>query len=339
MNPLTLRNNNGIELSVISLGASIVSLKLPDKAGNIADVVLGFESVEQYLQNDPYFGCVVGRYGNRIANGRLQLNDQQYQLSKNDGDHHLHGGFTGLNKQEWQVCDHASQHLSFQLLSKDGEQGYPGDLNCQVSYKLGDDNRLVVEYRASTNKSTVVNLTQHSYFNLAGHEAAQEPNAILNHLIRVNAEHFTEIDESLIPTGRLLAVNDTPLDFRQAVRIGEGIDEPHKQLRNAHGYDHNFVLNSTRFADDQAAAYIEDPISGRTLTLYTTEPGLQVYTANFLDGSLRGKNGVTYQSRSAIALETQHFPDSPNQPHFPSTELHPGELYRSQTVYEFGVIC
>jgi aldose 1-epimerase len=328
-----LRNNRGLEVRLIALGATIVSIKIPDRDGEFADIVLGFDNPQQYLNDSAYFGAAVGRYGNRIANGQFSLDGNAYQLARNNGDNHLHGGVIGFNKKIWQVLDNDVHNITLRLVSPDGDEGYPGELTTIVSYTLDEDNRLTANYHAKTTKPTVVNLTQHSYFNLAGHDAG----SALGLELMINAKHYTEIDKALIPTGNLPSVEGTPLDFRQPVLIGSRIDEPHEQLINGNGYDHNWVLTEGTASCDEPAARLRDPISGRTLTIYTDEPGIQFYSGNFLDASFTAKNGAQYTRRCGVALETQHFPDSPNQPDFPSTRLNPGEEYHTRTVFEFGV--
>jgi len=333
-----LRNSRGLEVNVIELGATIVSLKTPDRSGKLADIVLGFDNQEQYLTDSPYFGTVVGRYGNRIAHGRFNLDNHAYQLATNNELHHLHGGDLGFNKKMWQVQKHTNDtntknSITLKLVSPDGDEGYPGELTATLTYTLDESNRLTMNYHAITTKPTVVNLTQHSYFNLAGHDAG----SVLNHELQINADRFTEIDPTLIPTGQLPSVSGTPLDFRQAVTIGDRINDQHSQMINGGGYDHNWVLNESAASCLDPAAQLYDPKSGRTLTIYTEEPGLQFYSGNFLDSSFTAKNSAVYGCRDAVALETQHFPDSPNNPQFPSTRLNPGDQYQSTTIFEFGV--
>ena len=328
-----LRNDNGLTVGIINLGATIVSLETPDRDGNFADIVLGFDNPQQYMTDSPYFGTVVGRYGNRIANGEFRLDGQVYTLAKNDGQNHLHGGKIGFDKMLWQVLEHSKTHITLQLISPDGDEGYPGELTTTVTYSLDNANRLTVDYHATTTRPTVVNLTQHSYFNLAGHDAGPT----LAHTLLINADRFTEIDEELIPTGELPTVSGTPLDFREPTVIGLRIDDPYQQLVYGGGYDHNWVLTDAAASGEEPAAIVMDPASGRTLTVTTQEPGIQFYSGNFLEGSFSAKDGAIYPYRSAVVLETQHFPDSPNQSGFPSTRLEPGQDYRTQTVFEFGV--
>ncbi|HEY6340315.1 MAG TPA: aldose epimerase family protein [Bryobacteraceae bacterium] len=294
----------------------------------MADVVAGFDNLEGYLTPPPYFGAIIGRYGNRIGRARFKLNGMEYMLAANDGENSLHGGVRGFDKRVWTAKQVGSQSLELSYLSKDGEEGYPGNLSATVIYTLSDANELRIDYSATTDKDTVVNLTNHSYFNLAGE------GDILGHEVTINADRFTPVDKGLIPTGELKSVAGTPFDFRAARPIGERIEQKDEQLIFGHGYDHNWALN--RFGSGlESAATVSDPESGRIVEVLTTEPGLQFYTGNFLDGTLKGK-GRTYTRRSAFCMETQHFPDSPNKPDFPSTVLKPGNRYQSATVYRFS---
>jgi aldose 1-epimerase len=329
----TLTNSSGLQIGVIDLGATIVNLVAPDRDGQFADIVLGFDNPQQYITDSPYFGTVVGRYGNRIANGQFELDGETYTLAKNNSGHHLHGGDVGFDKRLWTVTSSNPNRLEMKLVSPDGDEGYPGELTVRVTYTLDEDNRLTVDYYATTDKPTVVNLTQHSYFNLAGHSAG----SAMDHELLINAERYTEVDSELIPTGQLPYVVGTPLDFRQPVAVGARIDEKYPQLVNGGGYDHNWVLTEKAASGSEPAAKVRDPKTGRTLVIYTEEPGIQFYAGNFLDGSIVGKEGAVYNYRNTVVLETQHFPDSPNQPDFPSTRLDPGEVYKTRTVFEFGV--
>lgn len=329
----TLTNSSGLQIGVIDLGATIVNLMAPDRDGQFADIVLGFDNPQQYITDSPYFGTVVGRYGNRIANGQFELDGETYTLAKNNSGHHLHGGDVGFDKRLWTVTSSNPNRLEMKLVSPDGDEGYPGKLTVRVTYTLDEDNRLTVDYYATTDKPTVVNLTQHSYFNLAGHSAG----SAMDHELLINAERYTEVDSELIPTGQLPYVVGTPLDFRQPVAVGARIDEKYPQLVNGGGYDHNWVLTEKAASGSEPAAKVRDPKTGRTLVIYTEEPGIQFYAGNFLDGSIVGKEGAVYNYRNTVVLETQHFPDSPNQPDFPSTRLDPGEVYKTRTVFEFGV--
>lgn len=330
----TLRNARGLEVRAITYGAIIVSLRVPDRAGRFDDVVLGYDDLAGYLRQSPYFGAVVGRYGNRIAKGRFTLDGKTYALATNNGPNHLHGGVKGFDKVVWKgeptsTADAAS--VTFRYTSPDGEEGYPGTLSARVTYTLTDRDELSFEYEATTDKPTPVNLTQHSYFNLAG--AGRD---ILGHELTIDADRFTPVDATLIPTGQLAPVSGTPLDFRRPTLIGARIGQDDEQLRHGGGYDHNFVLNRNGVGLVHAARLV-DPGSGRTLDIQTTEPGVQFYSGNFLDGTITGKGGSVYARRSGLCLETQHFPDSPNKPGFPSTIVRPGKPYRSKTVLTFGV--
>ena len=337
-----LTNANGIELQVTNYGGIILSLKTPDVDGEFDDIALGFDSLEAYLsdeyrQANPYFGAIIGRYGNRIAGGQFSIDGDTYSLATNDGNNHLHGGDQGFDKVLWQAEpfeNEAGIGLVLRYTSEDGEEGYPGKLETEVTYTLTDDDELMVDYRAVTDKATPVNLTQHSYFNLKG----EGSDTILDHQLMINAPEFTPVNDSLIPTGELRAVEGTPFDFTQATAIGERIDQDNEQLEFGGGYDHNFVLARDNAEADElvVAARVWEPQSGRMVEIATTEPGIQFYSGNFLNGDLTGKQGEAYEHRSGFALETQHFPDSPNQEAFPSTILEPGDTYRSRTVYRFS---
>jgi aldose 1-epimerase len=329
----TLTNAKGIELKAISYGGIITSLRVPDRTGRLDDIVLGFDSLDAYLKDDPFFGAIIGRYGNRIAKGAFTLDGQTYKLAANNGPNHLHGGHMGFDKVLWTAEPVAGKNaVTFSRTSPDGEEGYPGNLRVQVTYTLTDANELIVDYRATTDKATPVNLTQHSYFNLAG----QASGDILGHQLMLNADRYTPVDETLIPTGELAPVAGTPFDFLKPTAIGARIDQNVPQLKNGQGYDHNWVLNRTGTGRTLAARVIE-PKTGRTMEIATTEPGIQFYSGNFLDGTLTGKGGAVYKHRTGFCLETQHYPDSPNQPKFPSTTLRPGSEYKTSTVFTFGV--
>ncbi|GAB2782487.1 galactose mutarotase [Halomonas shantousis] len=341
-------NANGIEMRVINYGGIIVSLRTPDVKGQFDDIVLGFDSLEKYLSDtyrdaNPYFGALIGRYGNRIADGRFSLDGQTYELATNDGPNHLHGGKQGFDKVLWQAEPFENDQgrgVVLTYTSADGEEGYPGRLETRVTYTLTDADELDIEYHATTTQATPVNLTQHSYFNLEGEGSG----TILDHYLMINAEAFTPVDETLIPTGEIRPVAGTPFDFTQPTPIGERIEQDNQQLQYGKGYDHNFVLARESSgaegnkADDSLvlAARVWEPDSGRLLEVSTTEPGLQFYSGNFLTGNLTGKRGQPYRHRSGFALETQHFPDSPNQDDFLSTILEPGDTYHSRTVYAFS---
>ena len=312
--------NRSIAVSAISYGGIITSIDAPDRNGEIADVVLGFDALEGYLGDHPYFGAIVGRYANRIANGRFTIDGAEYRLATNNGAHHLHGGLAGFDKQVWRAEPLAARNgVAFHLRSAAGDEGYPGRLDVTVSYVLTEDDELVVDYQATTDATTHVNLTQHSYFNLAGAGRGD----VLGHELMIDADRYTPVDATLIPTGTLDTVDGTRFDFRRPRPIGEG-------------FDHNWVLNGYSGTLRRVARVIE-PRSGRTLEVSTTEPGLQVYTANYLDGTLVGKSGRPYGAHAGFCVETQHYPDTPNQPGFPSTLLRPGDRYRSTTVFAFGV--
>jgi aldose 1-epimerase len=326
----TLINSRGMEAAISTYGGVVVSLKVPDRTGAPGDVVLGFDNLEGYLKPNPYFGAIVGRYGNRIAHGQFTLDGVEYVLAKNNGENSLHGGIRGFDKRLW-TARHGRQTLELTYLSKDGEEGFPGNLSTTVTYTLTDNNELRVDYSATTDKDTVVNLTNHSYFNLAG----QGNGDVLGHQVTIFADRFTPVDKTMIPTGELRNVQGTPFDFRRPHAIGERINTGDEQLQLGRGYDHNFVLNRTG-SGLELAARVSEPKTGRVLEVLTTEPGVQFYTANFLDGTLTGKGGKAYGPRSAFCLETQHFPDSPNKPDFPSVVLKPNGRYRTTTVYRFS---
>lgn len=332
----TFASAAGIEVRVLTLGAIIQALRTPDRRGALDDIVLGHDDVAGYFASGAYFGAVVGRYGNRIANGRFTLDGVEYQLARNDGPNHLHGGPLGFDRAVWQAhafVEEEARGVRLSHRSPAGDQGYPGTLDASVTYTLTDDGELVVEYAATSDHATPVNLTQHSYFNLAGAGVGD----VLDHELAIHATHYTPVDATLIPTGELALVAGTPFDFRRPTRIGARIDGDDVQLQRGHGYDHNFVL-SRPDAGLAFVARLAEPRSGRVLEVHTTEPGMQLYTGNFLDGSVAGKAGRRYGHRSGLCLETQHFPDSPNQPHFPSTILRPGAEYRSRTVFTFSTI-
>ena len=331
----TLTNARGVELRVIDYGGLVISLKTKDRAGALADIVLGFDSLDGYLKSSPYFGALVGRYANRIAKGRFTLDGAAYTLAVNNGPNALHGGLRGFDKVVWRAepkDDSTGVGVVLSYTSRDGEEGYPGNLNVRVTYTLTDRNAFAIDYLATADKATPINLTQHSYFNLAGDGAGD----VLGHVVAIDADRYTPVDTTLIPTGTLEDVAGTPFDFRRGSAIGDHIGDANEQLRRAGGYDHNFVLNRTGPGLQHAVRVVE-PKSGRTLDAETTEPGVQFYTGNFLDGTITGKGGHVYKRRNGFCLETQHFPDSPNQPSFPSTILRPGAEYRSRTVYTFGV--
>ena len=328
----TVTNGHGVELRAMTYGAIILSLKVPDRAGALDDVVLGYDTAMDYVRNNaPHFGAVVGRYANRIAKARFTLDGQTFTLAANNGPNHLHGGPKGFDSVVWRG-EALPNGIAFTYVSADGEEGYPGRLSVRVTYTLTDRDELAVDYQATTDKPTVINLSQHTYFNLAG-QAARD---VLDHQLQLDADRYTPVDATLIPTGELAPVDGTPFDFRQPATIGSRIDAPHPQIQTGRGYDHNFVVNGQNGQLRHAARVVE-PSTGRTLDVATTEPGVQFYSANFLDGSITGKQGRAYRKRFGFCLETQHFPDAPNQPAFPSTVLRPGETFTSRTVFTFGV--
>ena len=329
----TLMNVHGLEAKITNYGGIVVSLMVPDRNGKLGDVVLGYGNLDGYLKKNPYFGSIIGRYGNRIGKGKFILNGVEYILAQNNGENHLHGGIKGFDKVVWnarEVQSEAGTGLELTYLSKDGEEGYPGNLSVTVTYTLTNNDALKIDYVATTDKDTVVNLTHHSYFNLAGAGVRD----ILGHELMLDADRFTPVAAGLIPTGELRGVKGTPMDFTQPTAIGARIDQEDEQLRLGKGYDHNWVLNSGG-GSLALAARVAEPATGRVMEVYTTEPGVQFYTGNFLDGSITGKEGRVYQRRYGFCLETQHFPDSPNQPAFPSTVLKPGEKYMQTTIYMF----
>ena len=323
----TLTNTKGLRARIMNYGATLLSLEVPDKNGNLADITLGFDTLDEYINIRNFFGVTVGRYANRIGGAKFVLNGVEYKLAANNGKNHLHGGLKGFNKAVWnaeekQTKDGLSVMLSY--VSKDGEEGYPGNLSCTVTYTLTENNELKISYEAETDKTTVVNLTNHSFFNLAG----QGNGDILGHEVMLNADKYTPVDEGLIPTGQIKEVKDSPMDFTKPMAIGSRIDKV------TGGYDHNYVLNSGG-GSLALAAMVYEPTSGRVMEIHTTEPGIQFYTGNFLDGSVTGKSGKVYQKHYGFCLETQHFPDSPNKPDFPSVVLQPGQKYSTVTVHKF----
>ena len=329
----TLTNRHGMQAAITNYGGTVVRLITPDRNGHMDDVVLGFGNLAGYLQTEPYLGALIGRYGNRVGHAQFTLDGVTYHLAKNDGDNTLHGGLKGFDKRVWTARDVSSKGapaLELKYLSKDGEESFPGNLSVTVVYSLTDDNELKIDYSAVTDKDTVLNLTNHSYFNLAG----QGNGDILKDQIMISADRFTPVDAGLIPTGELKSVAGTPFDFRKSGVIGARINDSDEQLKLGKGYDHNFVINRTG-PGLMLAARVTEPTSGRVMEVLTTQPGVQFYTGNFLDGTLHGKGGKVYKQRYALCLETQHFPDSPNKPSFPTTELKPGETYKETTVYRF----
>lgn len=328
-----LKNAKGMEVRLAAYGARVTSIKVPDRNGHFADVVLGFDTVEPYRSSPkkPYLGVTLGRYAGRIANGLFTLDSVEHVLAKNNGPNHNHGGVIGFDKVVWDAKQ-TGNSVTFHRTSPNGEEGYPGNLDVCVTYTLTDKNELIIDYRATTDRATPVNLSNHSYFNLAG----EGSETVLLHDLKINADGMLPIDKTSVPTGTIMPVADTPFDFRQPKPVGRDIDQPNEQLVNGSGYDHTFVLNP-RKDDTLPAAILYEKSSGRMMKVFTDQPGLQLYTANFLDGSLTGKSGRPYARQSALCLETQHFPDSPNQPQFPNTILRPGETYQSRTIYQFSV--
>jgi len=325
---------DAIQVQITNYGGAIRSITVPDRHGNFGDVVLGYDTLSEYVRNPRYLGALIGRFANRIAQGRFTLNGARYQLAQNNGPNHLHGGVRGFHKVVWEATREAveDQHavLRLQYLSKDGDEEYPGNLEANVTYTLSANGELQIDYHAVTDKPTIINLTNHSYFNLAG------SGTILNHELHLNADAFTPVGPNLIPTGEIRDVDETPMDFLTPNGIGARIDDANEQLAFAGGYDHNFVLNDFTGLL-RRAAHVYERTSGRTLEILTTQPGIQFYSGNFLDGTLKGKYGIAYEKRSGFCLETQHFPDSPNHPNFPSTVLEPGDEFRQTTVFRFGV--
>jgi len=329
-----LENKNGVQIGVITYGAIVTFIRTPDAKGNINDIALGFDNLEQYVTSNPYFGAIVGRYGNRIAKGKFSLNGMDYTLAVNNGENHLHGGKKGFDKVLWNLkdikTDEHSTSVELTYFSKDGEEGYPGDLTVNVIYSLSNNNEWKAQYTATTTKETVVNLTNHTYWNLAG----QGSGDILQHQIQIEADKFVAINTGLIPTGELKDVKGTPMDFTKPIAIGDRIDEKYEQLELAKGYDHTWVLRKQGFPPSLVAT-VTEPNSGRILEIFSSEPGVQFYTGNFLDGTKKGKENRIYQKRFGFCLETQHFPDSPNKPQFPSVVLRPGDTYNTTTIYKF----
>lgn len=332
----TITNANGVSMSVTNYGGIITELKVPDKDGNISDIVLGYDKVEDYIKASPYFGATIGRYGNRIAKGKFTLNGTEYTLATNNTPNHLHGGVRGFDKVVWNLEPFQNDNelgLVMKYRSQDGEEGYPGNLDVTVTYSLNNKNELRIDYLARTDKQTICNLTNHSYFNLKDGGAS----SILDHELQIFADQFTPIDPTSIPLGELLSVEETPFDFKEPKRIGEDINKEYVQIENGIGYDHNFVLNG-EIGKMTLAAKVSEPTTGRVMEIYTEEPGVQFYSGNFLDGSLVGKNGIVYNHRNGFCLETQHYPDSPNNPDWPSTILNPGETYKTSTIHKFYVV-
>jgi len=336
----TLRNAHGVEVRAMTYGAIITSIRTPDRTGQIADITLGFDSLDGYVAGSPYFGAIVGRYANRIAGGRFTLDGVTHQLARNNGPNSLHGGLRGFDKVLWTAAPFERENavgVTFSYESPDGEEGFPGAVSVRVAYTLTATDELIVDFDASTTKATPLNLSQHTYWNLHGDGGGRGD--ILDHVLTLDASAFTPVDSTLIPTGDIATVAGTPFDFRRPTAIGARINESDAQLRFGRGYDHNWVLDRDRVAGADSlvhAARLEDPSSGRVLDVSTTEPGIQFYSGNFLDGTVKGKAGHAYGHRTGLCLETQHFPDSPNHPNFPSTVVRPGQRYQSRTVFKFS---
>jgi aldose 1-epimerase len=333
VNLYTLRNSKGAEAAICNYGGLVISLKVPDRNGQFGDVVLGYDNLAGYLKDTPYFGALIGRYGNRIAKGKFTLDGKEYTLAINNGPNALHGGLKGFDKVVWEpkiLATPKGPSLELRYTSKDGEEGYPGNLSVIAVYTLTDDNALELQYTATTDKDTVLNLTQHSYFNLAG------KGTILNHQVMMPADKFTPVDSTLIPTGVLQPVDGTPFDFRTPTAIGARIGQADEQLKFGGGYDHNWVINKP-MGQLGLMARVYEPTTGRVLEVFSTEPGLQFYTGNFLDGKITGKGGWVYQYRNGFCMEPQHYPDSPNQPNFPSVVLKPGQTYKNTIIFKFSV--
>jgi aldose 1-epimerase len=333
VNLYTLINNKGAEVGICNYGGLVIFLKVPDRNGRTGDVVLGYENLTNYLNDTPYFGALIGRYGNRIAKGKFTLEGKEYTLAINNPPNTLHGGIRGFDKVVWDahlLARSEGPALELRYESKDGEEGYPGNLSVLAVYTLTEDNALRIDYTATTDKATVVNLTHHSYFNLAG------KGDILNHQVMIPADKFTPVDSTLIPTGELRPVEGTPFDFRTPTAIGARINQDDEQLKFGKGYDHNWVINKT-MGQLGLMARVYDPTGGRVMEVWSTEPGLQFYSGNFLDGTLTGKQGWVYQFRNGFCMEPQHYPDSPNKPAFPSVVLKPGEVYKNTIIYKFSV--
>lgn len=331
----SLTNAGGMEVNIITYGGIITSIRVPDRNGNFASVTLGFDTLAEYEKRHPYFGALIGRYGNRIGAAKFTLEGKEYKLAANDGPNSLHGGVKAFDKallSAKEVKGEAEVGLELSFVSPDGNEGYPGNLSVTVVYTLTADNALRIDYSATTDKTTVVNLTNHTYFNLAGNGAG----SIYSHIVQLNADRYTPVNENLIPTGELAPVQGTPFDFRTPKQIGGGIRSGDAQMVRGRGYDHNFVINRDDATSLVKAAWVYDPSSGRSMETWTTEPGIQFYTSNFLDGTLVGSSGGMYRQGDGFCLETQHFPDSPNQPAFPTTTLKPGDTYQTTTVYKFA---
>ncbi len=330
-----LKNSNGNEVAVTNYGGAIVAIMMPDKDGNYANLIQGHDNIQDVINSpEPFLSVLIGRYGNRIKDGKFTLHGKEYQLARNDGPNHLHGGPTGFHAHVWDAMQVSSNAVVLKYASPYGEEGFTGELNVWVAYTLTDDDELVIKYQATTNKLTIVNLTHHAFFSIQG--IANPTPTIDNIICQVNADYYLPIDKVSIPTGEILKVEGTPFDFRTPKTIGQDIDADNEQIKNGQGYDHNFVLNKKEEGELSFAAKIKDPVSYRTMEVYTTEPGLQMYTGNFLTG-ISGQHGATFPRRSAVCFEAQKFPDTPNHPYFPSCRLKPGDTYTQKTIYKFGV--
>jgi aldose 1-epimerase len=330
----TIENKQGLKMQVTNLGAKVMKLLVPDQNGELVDVVLGFDTPEEFAaSSESYFGATIGRYGNRIANAKFELDGNTYTLAANNGPNSLHGGPGGFHNVIWEVVEVTDNQIVFSYLSEDGEEGFPGNLKVTMTYTLTEDNEFKITYEATTDKATVVNLTHHSFFNLSGAGNGD----ILDHVLMLNADQFTPVNKDLIPTGELKSVKGTPMDFTSATAIGDRIDADFEQLKHGGGYDHNWVLNKDTGSELTLAAKISAPKTGIAMEVWTTEPGIQFYAGNFLNGKVTGKEGKTYPYRGAFCLETQHFPDSPNQPNFPSVRLDPEQEYSHTCIYKFGI--
>ena len=331
-----LRNRKGYEVAISNYGGAICAIMVPDKNGNVGNVIQGHANIQQLMSgNEPYLSTLIGRWGNRICKGMFTLNGKEYQVAINNGPNHLHGGLKGFNAKVWDARQMGPRSLALHRISSYGEEGYTGELDVTVEFTFTDQNELILEYLATTNKKTIVNLTHHAFFSLAG---TADPTLTIDDLIcEINADFYLPTDDTAIPTGEILKVEGTPFDFRAPKAIGKDIDADFEQIKFGNGYDHNYVLNKKEEGELSFAARLTDPKSGRTLECYTTEPGMQLYTGNYLNG-YKGANDATFPRRSAVCLETQHFPDTPNRPYFPSVVLNPGQRYKQKTIYRFGVV-
>lgn len=331
----TLHNNSGMKVQIINFGAIVTSISVHDRNGKVEDVILGYDSVSGYVNDNSYQGAIVGRYGNRIGKGKFKLDDKEFQLTINDGENHLHGGKIGFHKVLWDakvVADTGEPALALTYVSADGEEGYPGNVTLTVTYTLTNNNELRIDYKGTTDKPTILNPTHHSYFNLTGNPV----NTILDHQLMIDADTFTPVDKGLITTGEKKSVDKTPMDFRTPFTIGARINDKYEQLTFGKGYDHNWILRNYDSKVNKAVELYE-PLSGRLMTVFTDQPGMQFYSGNFLDGSIKGKKGISYQYRTGLCLEAQCFPDSPNKPEFPSVTLLPGQEYNQTTIYQFSI--